>query len=74
MISKHFAVFLVSTEALITNITIQNQLVAPKKIRKSPKQFLRFMLITINDLVLIRLLMSCSVIMALTSVSGECTD
>ena len=54
MTSNFSAKYWVSTEALITNIIIQNLLIAPKKIKKSLKQFSRFMPIAINGLVLIK--------------------
>ena len=74
MTSRFFVKYLVSTEALITNTIIQNRLSAPKKIRRFQSLFFRFMLIIISALAHIRLPMFFSVIMALTSVSDECTD
>lgn len=73
MISRFSAKSQVSTEALIISITIQSLLIAPRKIRKQPNLFFRFMLITISVLVLTKSHMFFSAIMAFTSVSDECT-
>ena len=71
--SRFYVKFSASIEALIINTIIQNRLSVPRKIKKSQSSFFRFMLITISVLVHIRLPMFFSVIMALTSVSDECT-
>ena len=72
--TSNFSVrYLASTEAPITNITAQNLRIAPRKIKRLQKLFCKSMLITTNVLVLTKSLMFFSVIMALTSVSVECT-
>lgn len=73
MTSKSFARYQVSTEVLITSITIHKQLIALKKISKQPNLFCKFMLITTGVLVLTKSPMFFSVIMAFSSVSVEFT-
>lgn len=63
-----------STEALITKITIHNQPHAPSKTRRLQKRICKSMLTIANVWGLTKLLMFSNVIMAFTSVSAECTN
>lgn len=66
--------FLVSIEALITNITIQNQLTVARTIKRLQRGFFKSMPIIISALVHIKSLTFFSVILALTSASDDCTN
>lgn len=71
--SKLFAEFLKSTAVLITNIFIQIQHLVQRKIRLFANTSCKSILITTTLLVLIRSVVYQNAIMALTSVSAECT-
>ena len=73
-ISSSFVRFLALIEVLTISITTPNRLIVQKTIKRLQSLFLKSMQIITNVLELTRLPMFSSVIMALTSVSDECTD